>query len=179
MSAIVETGAGLADANTYVDPEGAFAADYVAGSLYGSSWTAASSGNKEKAVRMATRVLDTGVDWYGLPTTDAQALAWPRQGVTGANGRLISETSLPFAIQRATMEMAIELLARDRTSDRAAGPETKKIGLGDGALEIEFTEGSDPASAKLPVISDAAWRYLRGLGSRVGSSGRMVKTGRG
>ena len=51
-----EDGSGKADANTY-----ALVADgdaYHESHLYASAWTAAATGNKEKALVMATRLLD-------------------------------------------------------------------------------------------------------------------------
>ncbi len=177
MSLIVEDGTAKADANTYVDSAGTFASDYAAGHLYATSWTAASSENKEKAVRMATRVLDASVEWNGRPVTGSQALQWPRTGVS-VNGWAVASNAIPTPLKAATMELAIALLTRDRTSDTAGSAETKKIGLGDGALEIEFTEGSDPAAAKLPILPDMVFRLVKDYGARVGASSGMTRVRR-
>lgn len=177
MSLIVEDGTSKADANTYVDSAGAFAADYAAGHLYATAWSAASSGDKEKAVRMATRVLDASVDWHGRRVNGAQALQWPRTGVS-VGGWAVASNAVPTPVQAATMELAVALLNKDRTSDTAGSAETKKIGLGDGALEIEFTEGSDPAAAKLPILPDMVFRLVRDYGARVGATSGMVRVRR-
>lgn len=169
MAAIIEDGTGKADANSYVDSTGTAATEYFAGHVYAAAWQAASSQDKEKAVRMATRVLDASVDWHGRSVKgQAQALGWPRLGVS-VGGWAVASNAVPAAVVSATLELAMSLLNRDRISDTAGAAETKKISLGDGALEIEFTEGSDPAAAKVPILPDFVFRIVREYGSRVGS----------
>ena len=73
---IKEDGSGLANANSY-----ASAADGDAhheGHLYATPWTAATLANKEKALVMATRVIDAAYQFHGCKTSDEQALQWPR-----------------------------------------------------------------------------------------------------
>ncbi len=174
MSLIVEDGSAKDDANTYVDSAGDYAAFYLEGHLYGAAWTAASVPDREKAVRMATRVLDVSIEWKGRIVKPSQALQWPRSGVS-VNQWAFEQNKVPPAVKQATMELAIALLNKDRTSDLAGSAETTKIGLGDGALEIEFTEGSDPAAAKVAILPDIVWRLVKDYGSRVGASGGMVR----
>ena len=122
-----EDGSGLVDANAY-----ASAADgdaYHAGHLYASVWTAASTGNKEIALVMATRLIDAEYQFLGFKTTPAQSLQWPRArcpdrdhnalviaplAITGSN--YLDENAVPRSIQDATCELARELLVADRTA---------------------------------------------------------------
>ena len=74
---IKETGAGLSDANSY-----ATAADgdgYHDGHLYAAVWTAAVTGSKEKALVMATRLIDGLFQFNGFKRMSTQALQWPRR----------------------------------------------------------------------------------------------------
>ena len=125
---VKEDGSGKADANTYASVADGDA--YHEGHLYASTWTAATSDNKGKALVMATRVLDALVRFHGFKRSTAQALQWPRRlcpdpdGDSGAvdvlgfaRGPYLDETKVPAVIVSATCEMARELLAGDRTGD--------------------------------------------------------------
>ena len=74
---IKEDGTGKVDANSY-----AAAADgdaYHDGHVYASVWTASTTGNKEKALVMATRLIDVSYQFNGFKKGSAQALQWPRE----------------------------------------------------------------------------------------------------
>jgi hypothetical protein len=126
LTLIKENGTGLANANAY-----ATAADgdaYHEGHLYATAWTLASTGNKEAALVMATRLIDAYMDFGGKKTTSGQALQWPRSGCVnpdeprtrsslvgwGRSGTFDSG-AVPAVVLAATCEMARELLISDRT----------------------------------------------------------------
>src|ERR1043166_5026891 len=75
---IKEDGTGLANANAYANAADGDA--YHDGHLYASTWTAASTGNKEKALVMATRLIDGSYQFNGVKSSGAQSLQWPRFG---------------------------------------------------------------------------------------------------
>src|SRR5258708_7108578 len=78
LTLIKEDGSGLANANSY-----ASAADgdsYHDGHCYASTWTAATTGNKEKSLVMATRLIDASYHFLGWKNATVQALQWPRRG---------------------------------------------------------------------------------------------------
>ncbi len=128
LTLIKEDGSGRLDANTY-----ALAADgdaYHEGHLYASAWTAAATGDKEKALVMATRVIDSLFRFNGFKRMVTQALQWPRAecrdpdaqsgsvpGLLQVRGPWLDETKVPAVVVRATCEMARELLQGDRTGD--------------------------------------------------------------
>jgi len=56
LTLILETGAGLANANSYATVAESDA--YHDGHLYATAWTGATSGNKAAALVMATRLID-------------------------------------------------------------------------------------------------------------------------
>lgn len=143
---ITETGVGLADADSYVDPAGALATSYMAAHLYADAWTAATTGQREAAVMQATRLLDGVYSWNGDRTTTTQALGWPRSGFYVDGVRV---NGLPRRIAEATLETALALLQRNRTSDTGSGEaEVQSITLGSGALKLDL--GSDPTVAPTP-----------------------------
>ncbi len=170
MALIVEDGSGLADANSYVDPAGAAAQSWLDSRLNASVWTTASAPDREKAVRMATASLDSTWEFKGRPTTDTQALSWPRYGAW-VDGRYLPDDALPKNLVTATLEMALALLTSDRTSDTGNGAQQlKSLNLGEGAIELEFS-GPNPATSVLPWTPPSVKNLLRGLGSLNDSGG--------
>lgn len=171
---IVEDGTGIANADTYVDPAGAFAVDYIANHLYASAWTAATPEQRQAAVIMATRLIDSGMDWQGRTQSFDQSLAWPRYEVR-ANGYTV--TGLPKKLQGAVLETALALLERNRISDTTTGTApVEKIGLGDGALELTF--GADPTAAQAPpatMIPPYALSLLRDYGWSSGGGMKRIE----
>ena len=118
---VKEDGSGLANANTY-----ALATDgdaYHDGHLYATAWTGATNPNKEKALAMATRLIDGLFQFNGFKRVTAQALQWPRRecrdpdntngivpGLLLARGPFLDETKVPVLVMNATSELARALL---------------------------------------------------------------------
>src|SRR5688572_789393 len=125
---IKEDGSGLANANAY-----ASAADgdaYHDGHLYASAWTAVTTGDKEKALVMATRLIDGLFQFNGFKRISTQALQWPRRecrdpdntdgvvpGLLLVRGPYLDETKVPTIVVNATCELARALVIEDRTDD--------------------------------------------------------------
>jgi hypothetical protein len=86
--------------------------------LYASAWTAATTANKEKALAMATRLIDGQFQFEGVKVSDAQALQWPREGCLDPDsaGDSVAGNVVPKAVVDATCEMARVLLIADRTA---------------------------------------------------------------
>jgi hypothetical protein len=175
---IKEDGTGKADANSY-----ASAADgdaYFEGHLYATAWTAATAGNKEKALVFATRLIDAEFQFNGGRVKSDQALQWPRlecrdPDEVGDGEGVVSSDVVPAAVVRATCEQARELLVLDRT---ASAP-------GEGMLSERTSEytrdsvgaSSSSSSSKMyskadtrPIISHVARVMLSKYGAAV--SGR-------
>lgn len=171
MAVIVEDGSRPAGANSYVDPAGAAAVAYFAGHLYASAWTAATSGTREAAVVMATRTLDATYIWNGQTTDADQALGWPRYGVRYRN-RYLDDDVVPKPVVDATLEMALALINRDRTSDTSNASPLTGLNLGDGALQLDF--GAAPA-VTVTALPDIVADMLRELGSRADTNAGMVR----
>ena len=127
LTLVKEDGTGMADANSY-----ASAADgdaYHDGHLYASAWTAATAPNKEKALVMASRLIDAEYQFNGFKASGGQAMQWPRIscpdpdvnateliGILWRAGNYVDSNIVPKAVVDATCELARELLVADRTA---------------------------------------------------------------
>ena len=115
FSLVKETGAGLANANSYADV--ADGDTYHAGHLYASAWTAASADNKAVALVMASRLIDAEYQFGGVKSVDAQALQWPREDCPDPDGEVaLPDDAVPKAVVAAACELARELILVDRTA---------------------------------------------------------------
>ena len=173
-----EDGSGLSTANSY-----ASAADggaYHEGHLYASTWTAASTANKEAALVMATRLIDASYQFAGWKKSSAQALQWPREcapdpdrrGVrtsvlVNAVGPYFDSDAVPAALVSATCEQARELLAADRTA-APAGEGLKQLTLV-GTLSVTFDKN------RMPMLSHLVKTMLAKLGTLLQASQGTVK----
>jgi hypothetical protein len=178
---IKEDGTGKPDANSY-----AAAGDgdtYHDGHLYASSWTSATTGNKEKALVMATRLIDAFYQFNGFKRLSTQALQWPRRecrdpdntggvipGLLLTRGPYLDETKVPPALINATCELARELIKQDRTDD-PDGEGVSQIGLV-GAVNITFDKRD-----RQPAISYVVQAMLGKFGTLVtAGSARLIRT---
>lgn len=158
-----EDGTGLADANSYASVAEGDA--YAEGHLHAANWTEASAENKAKALVHATRTINALFRFHGSPATATQALDWPRS--SGAY-----PDPVPARLRDATIELAMSLLAGDRTAE----PETAGISrlmLGQGAVDITFDKADRPKP--LPPIVVA---MLATLGYVAGSNRILARVGR-
>src|SRR6185436_19989773 len=83
---IKEDGTGKVDANSY-----ASAADgdaYHDGHLYATAWSGATTGKKEKALVLATRLIDSQFQFNGWRAHEEQVLQWPRERCPDPDKRL-------------------------------------------------------------------------------------------
>src|ERR1043166_3029807 len=169
LTLIKEDGTGLANANSY-----ASAADgdtYHAGHYYASVWTSATTGNKEIALVMATRLIDASYQFNGFKKGSVQALQWPREAAIDPDrkdivlsalenklGPYFESDKIPKLLSDATCEMAREIL----TADRTGPPEGEGVKLLNivGTIGVAFDKKD-----RLPVISHLAQSMLSKLGT--------------
>lgn len=150
---LVSTPPGAANANSYASV--AEATTFFEGHLYGSAWTDADAATQAAALVMATRTLDTLVEWSGAVVTSTQALQWPRSGMYYRNRVYpIPNTEVPADLKNAVAEFARQLIVGDRTADNDV--EANKLrSLKAGPVELEFDAG---VVAK--VVPDSVWAML-------------------
>ena len=175
---IKETGAGLANANSYADV--ADADVYHEGHLYATAWTSATVDKKTAALVMASRLIDAEYQFGGVKTADSQALQWPRYRCPDPDrdpmmrfGRLqiwedwLPENLVPKAVVQATCEMARAMLIEDRTAN-PLGEGLKFTGL--GANQTSFDK-----SDRRPVITALAQAMLAKYGSQISTKSGAVR----
>ncbi len=163
---IKEDGTGLVGANAYANAADGDA--YHDGHLYASAWTAATLANKEKALVMATRLIDAEYQFHGVKASATQALQWPRRQcrVPDEDDELPAD-AVPSAMVAATCELARELLIADRTT---ASPGEGLKYYNDGSIQTGYDK-----SDKRPVISSVAQALLAKLGALLKSRSGAVR----
>lgn len=137
MALIVEDGSGKPDAESYVSVEDADA--YFADRGSPSTWADLTIPLKESALRYATQWLDA-LNWVGTIRrfSPAQALAWPRVGVTDSFGRIIAIDEIPERVKGAECERALAHVSEAINSGFSSRVTTKeKV----GPIEVEYSDG--------------------------------------
>ena len=111
MALTVETGTGSATADSYLSV--ADCDTYWTNHGAPATWTAATTAEKEEALRMGTQYLDAVycTRWKGMRYDDDQALDWPRSGVYDNDGWAIDSDEMPTQLLDATAEAAYRHLS--------------------------------------------------------------------
>lgn len=126
MALVVEDGAGLADAESYVSVASADAYHVAHGNP---AWAAADDSAKEIALRNATAYIDARYAFAGVQVVAGQALEWPRTGFGWPLKRVTD----------ATCELALRALAGPLYTDVAATGRIKSE-----KIDVLETEYADP-----------------------------------
>ena len=183
LTLIKEDGTGKVDANSYASAADSDA--YHDGHLYATAWTGATLANKEKALVMATRLIDGEYQFNGFKWSDEQALQWPRERcpdpdragvsiVAGAWSRYggdawVPSDSVPTRVMQATCELARELIVADRTA----------VPPGEGVTLVRAADQSETIynkRDKRPVIPMVAQSLLCKYGSLLKKAGSVSLT---
>jgi hypothetical protein len=183
LTLIKEDGTGKPDANSYAAVADGDA--YHDGHLYAATWTAATNANKEKALVMASRLIDGLFQFNGFKRLSIQALQWPRRecrdpdnsngvvpGLLLGRGPFLDETKVPVLVVNATCELARELIKQDRTDD-PDGEGLRALDLV-GSVKLEFDPPDRP-----PVVPSLVQTWLGKFGEYVARSkgmARLVRT---
>lgn len=139
MTLTVEDGTGVADADAYASIA---TVDAYATARALTAWTGADA-VKEAAIREATVYLDTSYAWKGVIESDAQALAWPREGVLDREGREV--TGLPQRVIDACCELAVQKLTSALVASRT---EAEVQALTAGSVSITYARGNRVGEAE-------------------------------
>ncbi len=174
---------GASNANSYATLAEATA--YAEAHVSGATWLAleavddAGDNNgsgvdqQERALQMATRLLDQWYEWCGYTASSTQALLWPRAGVVGPSGYLIANDTIPVLVRDAACELARTLIGSDRTADldvEVQGLDSLKV----GSIEMKFK-----GAASTKAIPNAVMAMVSPLGTLRGASGGAVSVRRG
>ena len=170
VTLIKEDGFCVTGANSYASA--ADATDYHAGHLYRSAWVNASATDRDRALVMATRLLDANLDFLGLKKTAGQKLAWPRIEVPDlelGDGCFVPINTVPPGVVKATCEMAREFLICNRTG----------APLGEGLTQSSVAGAMFTYDKfdRAPVITKTAKAFVRWLvrGWAGGSMATLVR----
>ena len=136
---------GSANANSYETLSEANA--FLATQLNTFAWDDAIEDAQIQALIMATRLMDTLIQWHGSPTTSTQALAWPMLGQEDAFGRTISSSIVPAIIKQA--ESLYALLLLQDPGDVVEREDIKELAVGEGSIRVVYRT-SGPVS---PLLS--------------------------
>lgn len=126
---------GGANSNTYCDIAEADAY-LLTCRLHTGAWASLTPIQKEAALKWATELLDTFMDWNGSIRDVDQSLRWPRSGVTDKDGLYYNYDTIPEVLVNATASLAFHLTQRDRDTQ----PELLGTAIGKakvGPLEVE------------------------------------------
>lgn len=173
ISFTVESGAGLAEATTYVTVEEAN--DIASMNIHSSdAWLALPLDAKRNLLIYASRVLDSRTVWNGTQATANQALAWPRSGVEDRYGNSISTSAVPYNVRWAVVELAKHTLAEDRISKTQ--PDSI---ISEAKIDTVTVKFADPTTAALNLYKTPAivCDLLSGLGT-VRDSSRKISFGK-
>jgi len=142
MALVVEDGTGKTDAESYVSVADTDA--YWTAHGAPTSWSGASTAEKEEALRMATQYLDLvyHLSWIGRRISNTQALDWPRYGVTTPDWYIVESDTIPSRLEDATSELALRHLTEtdgllpDVSTER--GVKRESIRVGEIESDIEY-----------------------------------------
>jgi hypothetical protein len=158
MALVIVATAKATNANSYVTL--AETETYMEGRLAVTTWDADTDDNKNRALRMATDVLD-GYDWTGARSTQSQRLQWPRMGTTDRDGWEYSGDTVPRPVKEATYELALALI--DGTYEIAPDALEKYEQVKVDVLEV--VPRSDYRAAQLPDAVYDLVSHLMAAGS--------------
>lgn len=154
---VVETGAIVANANSYVTL--AEANTFLAANIHAvSTWEALDPDVQKALLVWAARYLDQRAEWNGVlvDTDTPQSMRWPRSGVYDRDNVLIPDDVIPKQLKEATMEMARFLMDDERSKERAQDG-LKSITV--DVIQIDFLRNYE-----LPQVPSSIGQIIRGLG---------------
>lgn len=106
-----------------------------------STWAAASTPDKEKALREATQFIDGAFSFIGTQVID-NALCWPRYDayITTGNfaGKSYDSTTIPPQVKNACAELALEALSARIMAVEARGGAIKREKV--DVIEVEYMD---------------------------------------
>ena len=171
MTIIIETGAGLADAESYASVT---AADARCASLGLTAWAALAEADKEIALRRAALFMATyRTRWAGRRVYQRQALDWPRYNVV-VDDFTVSSTAVPVDVVNACIDLAVRAgNGEDLLPDLDTGSNAIKKDK-TGPLETEYFQNTTDARERFVAVDALLVPYFGSAGG-----GNSIKVTRG
>ena len=128
MSFIVETGAGIAGANSYVSLVDANA--YHADRITAATWAALTDALKQAYLIHATEYIEGAFEWAsGVKNDEDNGLSWPRYGAYDRENYMLDSDIVPEQLKHAVCELAVKVTASAPLQDDV-DRETKSESVG-------------------------------------------------
>lgn len=158
---ITETGAGLADAESYASVA---AADARCASLGLIAWAALVETDKEIALRKAMIFMLTyRTQWAGRRVYQQQALDWPRYNVA-VDGFTVPSTTVPVDVVNACIDLAVRAgNGEDLLPDLDTGSNAIKKDK-TGPLETEYFQNTTDARERFVAVDALLAPYFGAAG---------------
>ena len=170
MAFVVETGAGLSNANSYASVS---AADSYVADRGITGWASLSQTIKEQSLVKATDYLEATyrAAWKGNRVSETQALSWPRYNVV-VDGFNFASNGVPLQVVNACIEMAIRASAGETLlADQGQRVRREKIDV----IEVEYQDYSDPTQ-RYPLVNRMVMPYLISASESGFSVTRVIRT---
>jgi hypothetical protein len=170
MAFVVETGAGLSNANSYASVS---AADSYVADRGIAGWTALSTTIKQQSLVNATDYLEATYRsaWKGNRVSETQSLSWPRYNVI-VDGFNFASNVVPLQVINACIEMAIRASAGETLlADQGQRVRREKIDV----IEVEYQDYSDPTQ-RYPLVNRMVMPYLISASESGFSVTRVIRT---
>jgi hypothetical protein len=157
----IETGAGLADADSYASIA---AADVRCASLGLTAWAALAEADKEIALRRAMIFMATyRTRWAGRRVYQHQALDWPRYNVA-VDGFIVPNTIVPPDVVNACIDLAVRAgSGEDLLPDLDIGSNAIKKDK-TGPLETEYFQNTTDARERFVAVDAILAPYFGAAG---------------
>ena len=130
-------------------------------------WQNLTSGEKENALSLASRLLDDAFDWKGEPSKEDQPMRWPRKNVFDLDGLPVDPETVPVRIRNAVFEQAL-FLCEPGNPFRNTGLKSASL----GGMNLSFD-----SSVQKSLLAPAAISAVRGLGTLGNSMKSTAKNG--
>ena len=161
MTITTETGAGLADAESYASIA---AADARCASLGQIAWAALAETDKEIALRKAMIFMATyRTRWAGRRVYQHQALDWPRYNVA-VDGFIVPSTIVPLDIVNACIDLAVRAgSGEDLLPDLDTGSNAIKRDKV-GPIDTEYFQNTTDARERFVAVDALLAPYFGSAG---------------
>lgn len=170
MPIIIETGEGLAGAESYASVA---AADARCARLGLTAWAALAEADKEIALRKAMIFMATyRTRWAGRRAYQHQALDWPRYGVA-VDGFAVLSTIVPAEVVNACIDLAVRAgRGEDLLPDLDIGSNAIKKDK-TGPLETEYFQNATDARERFVAVDALLAPYFGSAGG--GNSVKVIR----
>ncbi len=137
---------------------------YMTARWGGSAWSDAEVDERKQTLVSATRMIDRE-NWLGQKTVSAQALEFPRTGLTDKDGNSVDSATVPLVVEEANYELAFALL-NDAAVQEAdtTGSNVRRVKA--GSAEVQFFRPT--AGTPFPTIANDLLRAFRDSGALAG-----------